>query len=402
MPSAPPSAAPDPVPARLDRRLTAALLLSLAIPVAAPFLGAVRDLLLDHLGEGALAVGMAAAGIAGLLLLVLLAARSREPLREGGLARWGALAAALAMVVAQLLAWRSGDRRVDLVERIHLAEYGLLALTWYWALRPRHRAPALAALALLAAGLVGVGDEWVQWASAARVGDVRDVLLNLWAGGIGVFAAIGLLPRRERTGPAGGPHPHPHSRSTRLALRLAAVTVLAAAGFVACAHLGHRVEDPVTGSFLSYHSAEELARARDERARRWPSDPPPAPAPLVLEDYFLTEAGAHVQARNTAWEAGDLAGAWRENLILERWYTPFLDLSSFATGQPHRWPPVQRRHAADAAAAAGAPAPPGTVGSRVFEDRIVTPSRPLYWSAVGLLAGVLALASHRSARRLVR
>ena len=386
---------PSPEPAGGRRRWAVALLLSLLVPVAAPFLGVVRDVLVDGLGEEALALLLGLAGVAALALLSWLAARLREPFREGGLARWAALGGAVALVVAQLLLWGTGDRRVDLVERIHLAEYGLLAMAWLWALRPRHRSPALPVLALLAAGLVGIADEWVQWASAARVGDVRDVLLDFWAGAVGVCAAVALLPPRAG---AGDPPIRPGPLSARLALRLAAVTVLAAGAFVACAHLGHRIEDPVTGSFLSYHSADELARARNDRARRWERSPPPEPAPLVLEDYFLTEAGAHAGARNDAWEAGDLAAAWRENLILERWYTPFLDLPSFATGEVHRWPPEQRRHAAEAAGARGGLVPPGRIGSPVYEDRIVTPPRTLFWGLVVLVSGGLAWASGRVGR----
>jgi hypothetical protein len=48
-----------------------------------------------------------------------------------------------------------------------------------------------------------------------------------------------------------------------------------------------------------------------------------------------------VQHRNAALERGDVYQAWKENLVLERWYAPFLDQIN-RDGQPFRLPDSTR------------------------------------------------------------
>jgi hypothetical protein len=115
--------------------------------------------------------------------------------------------------------------------------------------------------------------------------------------------------------------------------------------FFESVHVGHRIDLEGTGTFTSLYTAPELhAHARD-RAARWPSNPPVDRTRLAREDQYRTEGIQHVQARNRAWEAGDLDTAWRENLILEQYYPAVL-------GTGHRWPAEQREDAQQRAAAA--------------------------------------------------
>ena len=61
-----------------------------------------------------------------------------------------------------------------------------------------------------------------------------------------------------------------------------------------------------------------------------------------IEDRFATEAGWHVSHRNASNTAGFHFPAWRENLILEKYYAPFLDLPPESeTRGPHRLSPEQ-------------------------------------------------------------
>jgi hypothetical protein len=67
---------------------------------------------------------------------------------------------------------------------------------------------------------------------------------------------------------------------------------------------------------------------------------------LSREDQYLTEGLWHVQRRNQASSAGDMAEAWRENRILERFYAPILEAPTYADPSGHRWSAEQRAEAA--------------------------------------------------------
>ena len=59
----------------------------------------------------------------------------------------------------------------------------------------------------------------------------------------------------------------------------------------------------------------------------------------------MTEGLQHVQARNTSWAAGQSFVAWRENLILERYYPSVLDAPSYVARSGHRWAAAHRADA---------------------------------------------------------
>ncbi|MGH7818995.1 MAG: VanZ family protein, partial [Candidatus Binatia bacterium] len=70
-------------------------------------------------------------------------------------------------------------------EVVHVAEYGLLAILFWWALEAGERPRAAWAVALT--GLVGLADELVQGATPGRFFDWRDVAGNLVAGALPVW-----------------------------------------------------------------------------------------------------------------------------------------------------------------------------------------------------------------------
>jgi hypothetical protein len=74
---------------------------------------------------------------------------------------------------------------------------------------------------------------------------------------------------------------------------------------------------------------------------------------LSREDQYLTEALWHVQQRNEAWVAGAFERAWRENLIVERYFSPVLDAPTYAGRSGQRWP-AEQAAAADMKAAEAA------------------------------------------------
>ncbi len=89
-------------------------------------------------------------------------------------------------------------------ERSHLIEYGVVALFIHEALTERasrgRRVPAPALLAVLAAGLVGVLDEYIQLLLPSRVFDPVDMLFNVLAAMMAVAASSALRwARRPNT-----------------------------------------------------------------------------------------------------------------------------------------------------------------------------------------------------------
>jgi hypothetical protein len=250
--------------------------------------------------------------------------------------------------------------RTDLsfAEAFHFAEYGLLAILFYrvwtdlddW---------AIVALPLVAGALVGTLDEWVQWFIPIRAGEMRDVVINVVATSGGLLLATAIdTPRRLRFAL--------ERRSRVLIAQWAAITMVAFALFFYCVHVGYDIHDPEIGSFRSNFTATELASAAQDRAARWRQEPPSELRLLWREDHYLTEALWHVQQRDLAWEAGDVSTAWRENRMLEKYFAPVLETTTYADPAGHRWPAAQR---ADAAARLG-----DAIRPRVTLDYIV----PLY------------------------
>lgn len=269
-----------------------------------------------------------------------------------------------AAVVAGVALWRIRDRHLlryslaalgiglgaayivrsdlEFAEAFHFAEYGLLAILFHrvwtdlddW---------AIVALPLIAGALVGTLDEWVQWFIPIRAGEMRDVVINVVATSGGLLLAIALdTPPPIRFAL--------ERRSRALIARWAATTTVAFALFFYCVHVGYDIHDPEIGSFRSNFTATELASAAQDRAARWRLEPPSELRLLWREDHFLTEALWHVQQRDLAWEAGDVLTAWRENRILEKYFAPVLETTTYADPAGHEWPAAQR---ADAAARAG-------------------------------------------------
>jgi hypothetical protein len=312
------------------RRLAAAATFASAIIVSAPFaqqfftvLGEWSARWLDIIGVAATAVPAACVALMALWRI-----------RDRHLLRYSVGALGLALGIAYIV-----DTDLSFGESFHFAEYGVLAILFYrvWA---DLNDWAIVLLPLLAGALVGTLDEWVQWFIPIRAGEMRDVGINVVATGCGLLVAIALdtppgiglaLDRRSRI---------------RIA-RWTAVTAVVFALFFYSVHVGHDIEAAEIGTFRSNFTTAQLAGAARDRAARWQLEPPVERRLLWREDHYLTEALWHVQERDLAWEAGDIATAWRENLILEQYFTPVLETTTYADPAGHRWPPAQRADAAE-------------------------------------------------------
>ncbi|MEM6453859.1 MAG: VanZ family protein [Acidobacteriota bacterium] len=378
----------DPADAPTSRRaLAPALAWALSIWATAPAIGKLRDLVFEHFAGGA--VRLLAGGFIVALGLAFVFAVMR--IRAQRALRYGGLALAALLVWLQLRGVRTASAQVNVVEQIHVLQYGLLAVLLYRAWRPRGGVESLLhpLLWTIAAGAL---DELVQWWSPRRVADGRDILLNAAAGGSGLVFALSLLgpPRFDRPAIAG--------TWTRIGYS-AAIAVLAVGLTAGLSHLGYAVEDPAIGTFASHATRDELLHMQADRRRAWAIDPPDGRAIWSKQDYFLSEAARHANHRNASERAGNDALAWQANRILETYYDPFLDVDGYRGAGVHRWSDAHRA----AVEMRADKVDPATYVSPVLRKQLWTDASHVdYWAGVLLIALTLAVMPGWEARRRAR
>jgi hypothetical protein len=307
-----------------------AWIVSGAVVLSAPFMGQIRAVLRSAFpGHFAIVVaGSVAVAIVAAVAAALLRIRERRS------SRYAAILGAVGVGAAYSIATASGTPDVDAVERVHFVEYGLISLLFY---RASRSAADLSMVAVpIASGLmVGALEEWFQWFIPNRVGEARDVLMNLVAIGCGLAFSIGVEP------PVGFSWRLRRGAARAIGLWTGAA-VLIFALFLDGVHLGHEIRIPNGPRFRSRYTSDGLAARAQERAERWRSAPPTTLVRLSREDQYMDEGLWHIRRRNEAWEANDVAGAWGENQILETFFAPVLDTPSYAAPGISRWPPAQR------------------------------------------------------------
>ena len=347
-----------------------ACIASAAIVLVSPFMGQLQSFLRRSLSTRnyvlLFGVGLlVAVGVAILIAFVRI--------RERRLQRFALLLVAL--VFGGVYMWWTATpyAEVNAVERVHFVEYGLIAFLFYRAWR-RAGDWSIVILPLLAGFTVGTFDEWLQWFIPFRVGEAHDVFINLAALVCGLLFALALLPPanfKARLQPA----------SWRRLGAAAALVWLVFAGFISQVHLGRMVIAADFGRFRSHYTEDELNALQGQRAVLWRTKPPIGIKRLSREDQYLDEGLWHVRRRNTA----EVDEAWHENLILERFFVPVLDLPTYASPNGNRWPQEQRDNLAkqvvnDASFISTAESYP-----------IVVWPRPAFWSVVALMACVFAI-----------
>lgn len=360
---------------------------SAALVLASPVIGQLRSALFAAFPDQYPLILLFAVLGAALVALGFAVVRVRE--RRG--VRYGLLIAALGIATAYSSWTRTGEPSVDAVERFHFVEYGLITFLFYRGWRSTGDGSILI-LPVLAGLLVGTCEEWLQWFVPARVGEVRDVVLNLWAIGGGLLMSLALDPPQRFTVAL-----TPASR-LRVA-RFAAAVLLAFAVFFHSVHLGHQVDDPEAGVFRSYYTASELLDLSRQRDAQWRSAPPVAWSRYSREDQYFSEGVWHVRARNRCWDQGDVGCAWRENLIAERYYAPVIDTPSYVSATGLRWPADQRDDARRRLreASKGEPHAAATADSIIYAW-----PKPLFWAAVALGIALLAALGDPRAMRASR
>ncbi len=363
------------------QRLATPVLATVAIVLAAPFMREIRELFFAAFPGGALRI--LAIGMVAILVVLLITALTRIRHHHG--LRYGGLVLVLALLWLQIKGFSQVglaatiQAEVNMVERFHIVEYGLLAILLYRACRPAGALWCLV-LPLLWVTATGTADETVQWLAPRRTGEFRDVLMNIVAGATGLLFAICLQPpiKRLRGKPIVG---------LETVFRATAGTVLLLGVFIDTAHLGFVIDDPNIGRFRSWHSAEQLQRTATDRTQTWNVPNPPTGQEIFgIQDAYMEEAARHTQHRQESMRDGRLVMAWHANTILERYYAPYLD-KRLPKGGTHRLPPRARARLESE----GAPRThPAGYESPVLRGRIWTrPPKKVFRAALALT--VLAL-----------
>jgi hypothetical protein len=346
-------------------RFILAIIVSTALVLSAPFIGFVRSWLRATFpGQFVRIIGAVIAVLgAGAIVAAILR------IRQHRLLRYGALICALGFAVWFSVLEATGNPDVDVVQRFHFVEYGVITFLFYRAWR-RLGDPAILVMPVLAGVLVGTADEWLQWFIPNRVGEIADILLNGIAIGCGLLFSLGADPPDNFQWTF-------RSGSIMRVGRLAATTVVALALFVHIVHLGYDIHDQQVGIFKSRYAMSALPALAEAKRADWQIHPPPLVLQRVSrEDQYMTEGVTHVQRRNELLAANDVKGAWMENLMLEKYYAPVLDTPSYISRTGHRWSAEQRASISSRAA--------GTDPSYVSTANpypIVAWSRGLFWFA---------------------
>ncbi len=367
-------------------RLLLACAVSAAVVLVSPFMGRIQAFLRSSLSTEAYVLILGVA-VGGSILAAIVTAFVR--IRDRRLLRFFIMAGACVTGLAYTTLMSTGDATIDAVERVHFVTYGLIAVLFYrvW----RHAGdPSSIVLPMLCGFVVGTLDEWLQWFIPFRVGEMHDVLLNFTALACGVMFAVALEPPPAFTMRLGA------DGRARIGMA-AAVAVLIFGGFVGVVHVGHELQVDGIGRFASRHTAAELGSHQRERASRWTVQPPIGISRLSREDQYLDEGLWHVRERNRLWDAGDFTGSWHENLILERFFTPILDLPTYMSPTGTRWPAEHRRDAEGRVVHLS--------GAQVSQPQFVSDAAPYpihFWNKTAYWTAVLAAAALLAATKVLR
>ncbi|MFB0518714.1 MAG: VanZ family protein [Acidobacteriota bacterium] len=309
-----------------QRRLLslACLFFALGIIFSSPYIGMLRDYLSSSFGDYFNLFIYILLGTAFIAVALFLSVHIKTERLKRYLAA-GAVVLSLLLVRRALI---SPDSRVALIELIHLAEYGILSLLIFYALKGRLSKWLACCWSLMLTTTVGMCDEGLQWLLSSRVGELRDLAIDSSGGLIGqlflllVIYPSGVMYRVSLR----------HTRSFYLGL---ALFILLGGMFINQVQRGYWIEDSTVGRFKSRFTSSRLHQLQERRLRLWSRNPlllreisSSDREPLWrVEDFYLTEARCHTRWRNQYKAEGDLYRASKENLILTKWYQPYISLT---------------------------------------------------------------------------
>jgi len=363
----------------------ASLFFALGIVFSSPYIGMLRDYLSLSFGDYFNLFIYILLGTTFIAVALFLSAH----IKTERLKRYSAAGAVVLSLLLVRRALISLDSRVALIELIHFAEYGILSLLIFYALKGRLSNRLACCWSLMLTTAVGMSDEGLQWLLSSRVGELRDLAIDASGGLIGqLFLLLVIYPRGViyRASP----------RQTRSFFLGLSFFILLGGLFIDQVQRGYWVEDRTVGRFKSRSTFSQLRQLQGERLHLWSRNP------LLLreisgnnreplwrmEDFYLTEARCHTRWRNQYEEEGDLYRAVKENLILTKWYHPYISLTH------QQW---ERRRMQDYLKKVGQQKEQPYI-SICFQYLYHLPRRSVYWLLVFALAGVPFFLVFRQAR----
>ncbi len=203
------------------------------------------------------------------------------------------------------------------VEKIHFLEYGLLGALIYWAFI-RHTPTWIAiSLALQVVFWIGLGDEAIQWALASRVGEIRDSVINLISGalGIGLLWFLGYATSKTYS-----------TKHLKALLIFLALSTIATTLFIQKVHdFGYILEKRNQGRIYSSFTGSELIALSDfENQNSSLKDKKiyenEALRHLFQREFYLTNE--YKNAQGVVYK--DLFQSYHEHLVLRYYYNRFL------------------------------------------------------------------------------
>jgi len=215
------------------------------------------------------------------------------------------------------------SRITIIVEQVHFIEYGVLACFIIYALRVDWKNPGQYLNAMLLLTLVGVVDEFVQGNLTNRVGELRDVYLNILSGSLALlWFRFCLKPVEIHTD---------WSAVFRFALPVAGLIILCIGIFNSrISEFGYYIKDPQIGRFYSRFPmdrlGEKLPNPEYFRTIVLPRlyAEPYSELLRSLKRTIEGETLVHIFCRDKHLDRNEFYTAYRENQIIEKYYLPYI------------------------------------------------------------------------------
>ncbi|MCD4655169.1 VanZ family protein [bacterium] len=227
----------------------------------------------------------------------------------------------LFLIISIFYAWRLMSLHVH-VERFHLIEYGILSILVCLASRRHNQQYIAFAWGFAAAWFVGLSDEFFQWWLPARVGEWRDVVINIQSGALGL-AALGILQAGT------GKLKHPAKKHIIWVLITFGFLSFISGQFILKIHVfGQKNEDINIGSFNSLFTSEQLLNATVKDYLKFVEIAGGHQSGKFITDHYLyfyeREAREHFDKTHLLIELNQLNKARSEYMLTQKYYDPWL------------------------------------------------------------------------------
>ncbi|GAK54151.1 hypothetical protein U14_05429 [Candidatus Moduliflexus flocculans] len=199
-------------------------------------------------------------------------------------------------------------------EKIHFLEYGFLGLLLCKTLSYRLKDRSAYWLALLIVYLIGMTDEGIQWALPSRVGEYRDIWMNITSGGLAILSVFLVIRPRAFQGRFSLSSLRPICYTLAAAIVYTGIFLQSVHGF------GHKIFMPDNGAeFVSSFAENELI-ALDRRIMERYENKPVEDIPYLTVERYNYEAGRHHYLRNKYNQNGRYFESYCEQEIIKTYY----------------------------------------------------------------------------------